>query len=59
LPPNNLHYLALLPHCRTMWRTLIFVLLWMGAGFAFTELTAYGLQYWRLAAHSQTATGTH
>jgi RsiW-degrading membrane proteinase PrsW (M82 family) len=59
LQPNNLHGPALLPHCRTMWRTLIFVLLWMGAGFAFTELAAYGLQYWRLNEQSQTATGTH
>ncbi len=44
-----------------MWRTLIFVFLWMGAGLAFTELAAYGLQYWRLGAHAhaQTATGTH
>jgi hypothetical protein len=41
-----------------MWRTLIVVLLWMGAGFAFTELAAYGLQYWRLNTQSRTATGT-
>jgi hypothetical protein len=41
-----------------MWRTLFFVLLWMGAGFAFTELTAYSLQYWRLSVHPhQAATG--
>jgi hypothetical protein len=33
-----------------MWRTLLFTALWMGAGLAFTELTAYGLQYWRLSA---------
>jgi hypothetical protein len=31
----------------------------MGAGLAFTELAAYGLQYWRLNAHAQTAIGTH
>ena len=56
--PNNLHGFGVLPHCRTMWRTLIFVLLWMGAGLAITELTAYGLQYWPLNAQSQTATDT-
>jgi hypothetical protein len=49
-----------------MWRTFFFVLLWMGAGLALTELTAYGLHAWHpgpgtAAArpnHPQTASGT-